>query len=135
MTEEEIKAAVEELHDMLAAKGLPWPFVEAQIRTHERPAIYWRWTKGPAAWDWSSNYARGDTMASALAAARAEIEALPSAQQNKRDNATRLIAAALEAARDAETDEQAGTAFVAQLEAMVKALSENALTDQREVSA
>lgn len=132
MTEEEIKAAVEELHDMLAAKGLPKPFVEAQLGAHQEPAIYWRWTKGPGEYDWKSRVSRGDTMASAIAAARAGIEALPSAQQIKRDNATRLIAVALEAARDAEIDEQAGTAFVAQLEAMVKALSENALTDQRE---
>lgn len=134
MTEEEIQAAVEELHDMIAAKGLRAPHVEAKIRSHDRPCLYWRWTKGPNYSDWDSQYDSADTTAEAIALARANIESLPSAQQNKRDHAARLIATALEAARDAEIDEHAGTAFVAQLEAMVKALSENALTDQREVA-
>lgn len=135
MTEEEIQAAVEELHDMLAAKGLRAPHVEAQIEAHSQPRIYWCWTAGPNYSDWDSHYEPGDTMAEAIALARTNIEALPSAAQNKRDNATRLIAVALEAAREAEIDDHAGTAFVAQLEAMVKALSENALADQREVTA
>lgn len=134
MTKEEIQAAVDELHDILAAKGLREPRVEAKIRSHERPCLYWRWTAGPNYSDWDSHYDRGDTIAEAIATARANIEALPSLAQIKRDNATRLIAVALEAARDAEIDDHAGTAFVAQLEAMVKALSENALTDKREVA-
>lgn len=132
MTEEEIQAAVEELHDMLAAKGLRGPHVEAQIAAHRQAYIYWRWTVGPNNSDWVSHFDAGDTIAEAIATARANIEALPSEAQIKRDNATRLIAVALEAARNAEIDEQAGTSFVAQLEAMVKRLSENAITDQSE---
>ena len=131
MTEEEIQAAVDALAALLTEKGLRSPHVSAQINADSQVLVYWRWTKGPGYSDWDSHFDYGDRAEDALAAARRKIETLPSAAQLKVDNARRLIAAALEAARDADIDAQAGTAYVVQLEAMVKALSENALTDQR----
>jgi len=45
-----------------------------------------------------------------------------------------LTAKALEASRKAGLDTGEGAAFVAQLEAMMKRLSENAITDKSEAS-
>jgi hypothetical protein len=73
-----------------------------------------------------------DTVAEALEKAERWILAQPTAEERAKKNALELTAKALEAMRIAGFDDDAGVAFVAQLEAAMIRLSENALTDQRE---
>jgi len=132
---ENTKASCDELADMMAERGMVTPTVELHVRSHTARAVILV-NFGAVAGLYCADYKvfTGDTPTEALEKAKAWVLDRPTAQESARNNALALTAKALEASRAAGFDTAEGIAFVAQLEAMMKRLSENAITDQSEAA-
>jgi len=121
------------LAEMMAGRGLITPSAEIGARSGQRTAhVTLRFAKPGESYPNQYEFHKGDTLAEAVRSAEAWIRALPSAGERELRDALELTAKALEASRKAGLDAGEGAAFVSQLEAMMKRLSENAIADQSE---
>lgn len=132
---EQAKLACDGLAELMAERGIPTPNAALEVRSHTTQArIMLNFSGLNSSYADKYEFFTADTPAEAVEKAEAWIMAQPTAEERKRKDALELTAKALEAARDAGMDTGEGAAFVAQLEAMMKRLAENAITDQSEAS-
>ena len=132
---EQAKLACDGLAALMLERGFKMPQVNLEIRSNVTQArILLRYGKADSSYPDQYQFCSADTPAEVVEKAEAWIMAQPTAEERKRKDALELTAKALEAARDAGMDTGEGAAFVTQLEAMMKRLAENAITDQSEAS-
>lgn len=132
---ENMMAACDELAKLMADRGIITPSAAIEARSgHSTTRVVLNFAKAGERYPRQYEFATGDTIEEAVEKAEAWIRAQPTAEERAIQDALDMTAKALEAGRKAGLDTGDGAAFVAQLEAMMKRLSENAITDQREAS-
>ena len=127
MTEEEIKAKLAEVVEVMSGKGLQEPRASLEIYTHER-TTGWVGSNGGLL---GGTFLRGDTALEALDKLADWAQTRPSIADQKFEDALAKSAKAVEALKEAGAEGAETAAFVAQLEASMKALSHNILEDRR----
>ena len=116
---------------LMLHRGMELPSVEIAARSGmPEPRVMVRFAKAGAHFADEMKFFTGKTVEEALLFANAWIVGQPTAMERAQKDALELTARALEATRKAGFDTGEGEAFVAQLEAMMKRLSENVITDQ-----
>lgn len=129
---ENMTATCDELAKLMADRGIITPSAAIEARSGHRTArVMLNFAKAGESYPGHYEFLTGDTIEEAVEKAEAWVRAQPTAEDRALKDALELTAKALEASRKVKLD---GAAFVAQLEAMMKRLSENAITDQREAS-
>lgn len=132
---ENMKATCDELAKLMADRGIITPSAAIEARSGHRTArVILKFAEAGASYPDQYKFLTGDTIEEAVEKAEAWVRAQPTAEDRAIQDALELTAKALEASRKAGLDTGEGAAFVAQLEAMMQLLSENAITDQREAS-
>lgn len=132
---ETMKDTCDELVKMMADRGIRLPSAAIEARSGHRTArVMLNFALASSPYAEQYEFLTGDTIEEAVEKAEAWIRAQPTAEDRALKDALELTAKALEASRKAGLDTGEGAAFVAQLDAMMKRLSENAITDQREAS-
>jgi hypothetical protein len=126
-------ATCDELAKLMADRGIVTPSAAIQARSGHRTArVTLNFAKATSSYPDKYEFISGDTIEEAVEKAEAWVMAQPTADERALQDALELTAKALEASREAGLDTGEGAAFVAQLEAMMRRLSENAITDQSE---
>jgi hypothetical protein len=126
-------ATCDELAKLMADRGIVTPSAAIQARSGHRTArVTLNFAEATSFYPDKYEFISGDTIEEAVEKAEAWVMAQPTADERALQDALKLTAKALEASREAGLDTGEGAAFVAQLEAMMKRLSENAITDQSE---
>ena len=132
---ETMTATCDELAKLMADRGIVTPSAAIQARSGHRTArVTLNFAKATSSYPDKYEFISGDTIEEAVEKAEAWVMAQPTADERALQDALELTAKALEASREAGLDTGEGAAFVAQLEAMMRRLSENAITDQSEAS-
>ena len=133
---ETMTATCDELAKLMADRGIITPSAAIEARSGHRTARVMLNFATQARSSHADQYEfiSGDTIEEAVEKAEAWVMAQPTADERALQDALKLTAKALEASRKAGLDTGEGAAFVAQLEAMMKRLSENAITDKSEAS-
>jgi len=124
----EIHRHLDEISAVLVEKGIKTPTVAINIQSGANIVGYCHW------WAKNAHGTEGmkaknvhcETVGDALADLKLWANSLPDPKQRMKDEATAAIGRALEMARDADLEVE----FINPLEAMMKKLSENAITDQ-----
>lgn len=130
---ENMTATCDELAKLMVDRGIINPSANIEARSGGRCAhVTLNFAKAGESYPGEYEFLTGDTLKEAVEKAKASILAQPTAEERALQDALEMTAKALEASRKAGLDTGDGAAFVAQLEAMMKRLSENAITDQRE---
>jgi len=130
---ENMKATCNALTALMMERGLGQPSSAIEARSgHNSARVMLNWANAQDSYAAQYEFISGDTIEEAVEKAEAWVRAQPTAEDRALKEALELTAKALEASRKAGLDTQDGAAFVAQLEAMMKRLSENAITDQSE---
>lgn len=126
MNMKEIKKLVADFVVEMSAKGLIKPDAQLNIIANGRSYYHlsWETPEGPSAYE-IFFFDDDDPFGAGLAAA-AWIKNLPDAEEKAKSDALALTAKALEASRAAGLEPE----FLNPLEAMMKKLSENVITDQ-----
>lgn len=123
---ENMKATCDELAKLMADRGIITPSAAIEARSGHRTArVILKFAEAGASYPDQYKFLTGDTIEEAVEKAEAWVRAQPTAEDRAIQDALELTAKALEPGL---------AAFVAQLEAMMQLLSENAITDQREAS-
>ena len=126
----ETQEALTSLITGMMDKGLVQPEAHMTIKPGERSYIgtFWRKPGNDGVFGSPDHkfFHFDDDASDALAAARLWLAELPSAEQKAKADALALTADAIEASRKAGLEPD----FVGELEAMMKRLSENVITDQ-----
>ena len=132
---ENMTATCDRLAKLMADRGIITPSAEIQARSGHRTArVMLIFAKAGESYPGQYKFLTGDTIEEAVEKAEEWIRAQPTAEERALKDALELTAKALEASRKAGLDTGEGAAFVAQIEAMMKRLSEDAITDQSEAS-
>jgi len=132
---ENMKATCDDLAKLMADRGIIVPSVAIEARNGHRTArVMLNFAKAGESYPAQYEFMDGETIEEAVEKAEAWVRAQPTAEERALKDALDMTATALEASRKAGLDTGEGAAFVAQLEAMMKRLSENAITDQHEAS-
>lgn len=132
---ENMKATCDELAKLMADRGIIIPSAAIEARSgHNSAGVVLNWANAQDSYPSQYEFITGETIEEAVEKAEAWVRAQPTAEDRALQDALELTAKALEASRKAGLNTEDGAAFVAQLEAMMKRLSENAITDQREAS-
>lgn len=132
---ENMTATCDELAKLMADRGIITPSAAIEARSGHRTArVTLNFAKAGESYPGQYEFLTGDTIEEAVEKAEAWVRSQPTAEERALQDALGLTAKALEASRKAGLDTGEGAAFVAQLEAMMKRLSENAITDQSEAS-
>ena len=132
---ETMTATCDELAKLMAGRGIKTPSAAIEARSGHRTArVMLNFATASSSYADQYEFLSGDTIEEAVEKAEAWVMAQPTADERALQDALELTAKALEASRKAGLDTGEGAAFVAQLEAMMKRLSENAITDKSEAS-
>ena len=132
---ETMTATCDELAKLMADRGIINPSAAIEARSGHRTArVMLNFATASSTYADQYEFLSGDTIEEAVEKAEAWVRSQPTPEERALKDALDLTAKALEASRKAGIDTGDGAAFVAQLEAMMKRLSENAITDQREAS-
>ena len=132
---ETMTASCDELAKLMADRGIVTPSAAIEARSGHRTArVMLNFAEATSSYPDKYEFIGGDTIEEAVEKAEAWVMAQPTADERALQDALELTAKALEASRKAGLDTGEGAAFVAQLEAMMKRLSENAITDKSEAS-
>ena len=132
---ETMTATCDELAKLMADRGIVTPSAAIQARSGHRTArVMFNFAKATSSYPDKYEFISGDTIEEAVEKAEAWVMAQPTADERALQDALELTAKALEASREAGLDTGEGAAFVGQLEAMMRRLSENAITDKSEAS-
>lgn|GEM_PF-4551524 len=128
-------ATCDELANLMADRGIITPSAVIEARSGHRTArVTLNFATASGSYADQYEFLSGDTIEEAVEKAEAWVMAQPTADERALQDALELTAKALEASRKAGLDTGEGAAFVAQLEAMMKRLSENAITDKSDAS-
>jgi len=128
-------ATCDELAKLMEDRGIITPSAAIEARSGHRTArVMLNFATASSSYADQYEFLSGDTIEEAVEKAEAWVMAQPTADERALQDALELTAKALEASRKAGLDTGEGAAFVAQLEAMMKRLSENAITDKSEAS-
>jgi len=128
-------ASCDELAKLMADRGIVRPSAAIEARSGHRTArVMLNFAEATSSYPDKYEFIGGDTIEEAVEKAEAWVMAQPTADERALQDALKLTAKALEASREAGLDTGEGAAFVAQLEAMMRRLSENAITDKSEAS-
>lgn len=127
----ETQEALASLITGMMDKGMIQPDAHLTVKANSRSYVYltWRPAGSDGVFGTSESelfYFDGDDAEVGFAAAREWLENLPSAEEKAKADALALTAKAIEASRKAGLEPD----FVGELEAMMKRLSENVITDQ-----
>ena len=132
---ETMTATCDELAKLMEDRGIITPSAAIEARSGLRTArVRLNFATASSSYADQYEFLSGDTIEEAVQKAEAWVMAQPTADERALQDALELTAKALEASRKAGLDTGEGAAFVAQLEAMMKRLSENAITDKSEAS-
>jgi len=132
---ETMTATCDELAKLMEDRGIITPSAAIEARSGHRTArVMLNFATADSSYADQYEFISGDTIEEAVEKAEAWVMAQPTADERALQDALELTAEALEASRKAGLDTGEGAAFVAQLEAMMKRLSENAITDKSEAS-
>jgi len=132
---ETMTATCDELAKLMADRGIVTPSAAIEARSgHHTASVMLNFAEATSSYPDKYEFFSGDTIEEAVEKAEAWVMAQPTADERALQDALELTAKALEASRKAGLDTGAGAAFVAQLEAMMRRLSENAITDKSEAS-
>ena len=132
---ETMTASCDELAKLMADRGIVRPSAAIEARSGHRTArVMLNFAEATSSYPDKYEFISGDTIEEAVEKAEAWVMAQPTADERALQDALELTAKALEASRKAGLDTGEGAAFVAQLEAMMRRLSENAITDKSEAS-
>lgn len=132
---ENMKATCNALAALMMERALGQPSATIEVRSgHDSARVLLNWANAQDTYPAQYEFISGDTIEEVVEKAEAWVRAQPTAEDRALQEALELTAKALEASRKAGLNTEDGAAFVAQLEAMMKRLSENAITDQREAS-
>jgi len=132
---ETMTASCDELAKLMADRGIVRPSAAIEARSGHRTArVMLNFAEATSSYPDKYEFIGGDTIEEAVEKAEAWVMAQPTADERALQDALKLTAKALEASREAGLDTGEGAAFVAQLEAMMRRLSENAITDKSEAS-
>jgi len=128
-------ATCDELAKLMEDRGIITPSAAIEARSgHSTSRVMLKFAEATSSYPDKYEFISGDTIEEAVEKAEAWVMAQPTADERALQDALELTAKALEASRKAGLDTGAGAAFVAQLEAMMRRLSENAITDKSEAS-
>lgn len=126
-------ATCDELAKLMAGRGIKTPTAAIEARSGYRTVrVMLSFAEATSSYPDKYKFIEGDTLEKAVEEAEAWVMAQPTADERALQDCLELTAKALEASRKAGLDTGEGAAFVAQLEAMMNRLSENAITDQSE---
>ena len=132
---ETMTATCDELAKLMEDRGIITPSAAIEARSGHRTArVMLNFATASSLYADQYEFLSGDTIEEAVQKAEAWVMAQPTADERALQDALELTAKALEASRKAGLGTGEGAAFVAQLEAMMKRLSENAITDKSEAS-
>jgi hypothetical protein len=130
-TLEMLTGMCDRLADQMMEKGLITPAASLEVRSGRPGArLCMNWALPGENWPSEYEFLSGETIALAMAKGLEWIAQKPTGQEKALKDALDLTAKALEASRKAGLDTGEGAAFVAQLEAMMKRLSSNAIISQ-----
>lgn len=128
MNEEQMQAAVDQLMLDMMAKGLRKPEAMIWVRSGQSPQAYL--SSGDYGVDAWSEVTCGETVGEAIEHARAIIAKMPDAKTRQMQTFMAALGKVIDLGRDNSIDVD----FLNPLTATMKALSENIITDQREVT-
>ena len=132
---ENMKATCDELAKLMVDRGIITPSVAIDARSVRRTArVMLNFAKAGESYPDQYAFLEGKTIEEAVEKAEAWVRAQATGEERALKDALDLTAKALEAIRKAGLDTGEGAAFGAQLEAMMKGLSENVITDQSEAA-
>ena len=130
-TLEEMKNRCDALAKSMGERGMLKPTASIEVRSGEFYArVTLNYANCDSAYPDRYEFFSAATIAEACKAAELWVLSQMTADERAVQDALELTAKALEASRKAGLDTGEGAAFVAQLELMMKRLSENAITDQ-----
>ncbi|MBB3411260.1 hypothetical protein FHT87_005213 [Rhizobium sp. BK316] len=131
MDSKEIQKRVDEISQAMTAKGLREPNVQATIESNVQPHVYLKWkdVTAPAAAILNHEYKfiRAGSIIACLDEADKFVSDMPSADETRMKQFMGALANVIELGKDNGMD----VAFINPLQATMKKLSENILTDQR----
>lgn len=124
----DVQKRMDALPAAMSTKGLRLPAATFRLEANSDAQLYIKWNAGAgnSCFDEKLEWFRGDTAPEMLDAAEAYIEALPSAEETKRNTFLAALGKVIDLGNELGQD-------VGALASEMKRLASNALTDQRSI--